>query len=136
MRKILGKHTKPNSFSVTVLPKPDSTWNCPKHWQTHNARWERSTRGKCSWKMVYAKQIEKSWSSGELRIFISKRSHSNNIEHYLKLIFSMTAVDIWDKLWGIALGGGIRYVVINQLFQQKKEHYSFIQCSSYIHVYI
>jgi len=45
------------TMSVTVLPKPDPAWNCPKHWQTYNA--------------------------------------------------SMTAVDIWDKLWGIALGGGI-----------------------------
>ena len=26
--------------------------------------------------------------------------------------FSMTAVDIWDKLWGIALGGGIRWFKI------------------------
>ena len=33
----------------------------------------------------------------------------------------MTAVDIWDKLWGIALGGGIRYVDMNQLFEQKEK---------------
>lgn len=50
------------TMSVTVLPKPDPNWNCPKHWQTHNA--------------------------------------------------SMTAVDIWDKLWAIALGGGIRWFEI------------------------
>lgn len=45
------------TMSVTVLPKPDPKWNCPKHWETHNA--------------------------------------------------SMTAGDVWDKLWGIAVGGGI-----------------------------
>ena len=38
------QHICPNTtmynklFLVTVLPKPDPKWNCPKHWETHNAR--------------------------------------------------------------------------------------------------
>ena len=27
------------TMSVTVLPKPDPAWTCPKHSQLHNTRW-------------------------------------------------------------------------------------------------